>query len=518
MAEVRPPHEPGASSGIKRIPKACGACRSSKVRCDGRQPCSRCQNLRKECTYTERPTNPNEDRFERVEQDIQRLNEHIVGLQRQLSSLSLSSSSTQQDGEISSISNYSGVLTPTANMLPSSRPVASAQSAYSASPAAASSGAFTSPTSMSHDQPLPKRKKIGLQIRQDTPLDFLAKGLVSEEAAKRYFDIFFKGCDRFVPVFDPTHDTFDSIRYRSSILFDAIIHIGCSIQGDSNSQLPHLLNFELKKLLNQVVLNQGGHSLETVQALLVTACYSPERSLILSLATRLALDLELPEAFERLRRRLVTFESSSQEGATNAGELAVLMRRSRTWFGLLVLENILHVDAGKLPAFAPKGGVRRCRILLQQPFATALDLRLLSQVELNHLRAKIHDTFETAISDSTEDEVLDEVRNAKIDLDLWYSDWQSAIGTSPIAGSERPSLLTNLTVQYHWSEAMAAFRALKCFGTENIDAMSVSGRTILEMAKVALKKHLAVTVEQPNTYLSDLRSVQTPSKLISGKH
>lgn len=272
-----------------------------------------------------------------------------------------------------------------------------------------------------------------------------------------------------------------------------------------SSQLPHALNFELKKILNLVVLSQEGHSLETVQALLVTACYSPERSLLLSFATRLALDLELPEAFERLTRKLMSFESGSQEVSMSQDELAVLMRQSRTWFGLLVLENILHVDAGKLPAFAPKGGARRCRVLLQQPFSTALDLRLLSQVELNYLRARIHDTFETAASDNTDEEVLDEVRNAKIDLDLWYGDWRSAIETSSIAGTERPSLLTNLTVQYHWSEAMAYFRGLKCLGTDNVDAMGQSGRTILEMAKAALKKHLTVTVEQPNTYLSDLR-------------
>jgi hypothetical protein len=274
--------------------------------------------------------------------------------------------------------------------------------------------------------------------------------------------------------------------------------------ADADSQLPHLLNFELKKLLNLVVLSQEGHSLETIQALLVAACYSPERSLLLSFATKVALDQELPDAFEQLTRRLLSFDLGTQEAASSTDELFSLMRRSRTWFGLLVLENILHVDAGKLPAFAPKGGARRCRVLLHKPFSTALDLRLLSQVELNYLRARIHDTFESS-ADSADDEILDDVRDAKIDLDLWYNDWVNAIETSPIAGAERPSLIVNLTIQRHWSEAMAYFRALKCLGTENVDAMGPSGQSLLHMAKTALKKHLAVTIEEPNHYLANLR-------------
>ena len=131
-----------------------------------------------------------------------------------------------------------------------------------------------------------------------------------------------------------------------------------------------------------------------MQALLVAACYSPERSLLLSFATRVALDLELPDAFEHLTRHLLEYSTDTPEADHGNEEVVSLMRRCRTWFGLLVMENILHVDAGKLPTFAQKGGARRCRVLLQQPSATALDLRLLSQVELNYLRARIHDSFQ----------------------------------------------------------------------------------------------------------------------------
>lgn len=76
--------------------------------------------------------------------------------------------------------------------------------------------------------------------------------------------------------------------------------------------------------------------------MLVVACYSAERLLILSFATRMALDLGLHEAFEELTERLAI---KNDEDAYSAPDHDIereraLMRKSRTWFGLLVLEHM----------------------------------------------------------------------------------------------------------------------------------------------------------------------------------
>lgn len=102
------------------------------------------------------------------------------------------------------------------------------------------------------------------------------------------------------------------------------------------------LHAELKKWINVIIQNQRFNSLESVQAMLVVACYSAERLLILSFATRMALDLGLHQAFEDLIERI---SMRNNEEAYNAnysddeGE-QLLMRQSRTWFGLLVLEHM----------------------------------------------------------------------------------------------------------------------------------------------------------------------------------
>lgn len=108
--------------------------------------------------------------------------------------------------------------------------------------------------------------------------------------------------------------------------------------------MPHVLNFQFKKLLNLVILNRGKESLETVQALLATACYSNERSLILSLAIRMALDLALPSAYEELTRRLMMTSDREESTEFEKMQEAILMRQARTWFGLLVLEHMfVHI-------------------------------------------------------------------------------------------------------------------------------------------------------------------------------
>ncbi|KAM0121797.1 hypothetical protein ACP6JC_001411 [Aspergillus fumigatus] len=106
-------------------------------------------------------------------------------------------------------------------------------------------------------------------------------------------------------------------------------------------QISDILHAELKKWINVIIQNKRLNCLESVQALLVVACYSAERSLILSFATRMALDLGLDEAFEELTQRMSMEEVDELHGASGPPEEECsLMRKSRTWFGLLVLEHM----------------------------------------------------------------------------------------------------------------------------------------------------------------------------------
>ncbi|KAJ5122625.1 hypothetical protein N7526_009562 [Penicillium atrosanguineum] len=352
-----------------------------------------------------------------------------------------------------------------------------------------------------------KRKRSCFEIRGETVADFIDKGLITPECAYSCFNT-------YIPIFDPEHDTFDSIRSRSSILLNAICTIGCMVETSKYIPLPlsrylslpsghtfsllapgtggpmsDMLHAELKKWINVIIQNKALNCLESVQAMLVVACYSADRLLILSFATRMALDLGLHEAFEEVTERLaMKNDGDIYSGPDHVFERErVLMRKSRTWFGLLVLEHIFRVDGGKPPGIRLIGNSRRCRILLSHPSSTILDLRLFSQVELNILRGK-NNLFLGAEN-----------------VDLTHSQQQSMIQGSISAQKEKPYLLVALRVQKCWAEMMLNCKALRTMGVENVAAMSSTERNILLAAKASARRHLRIITVEPDFYLAKLK-------------
>ena len=354
--------------------------------------------------------------------------------------------------------------------------------------------------------------------------DPISAGLITPEAAESYFSTFFSGCDRYVPVFDPRYDTLESVRYRSTLLFSAICSVGCRVLTGSESYHNRALSAHSQRMLNAAIAaapSRGGPQsrLETVQALLVRACYAPERSLLVAVATRMALEIGLPEAYGALSSRCVTRPQVGRVGASQSpgGAAAsppkadeddtTLMRKTRTWLHLLMMGQILHVDAGGPPGFRFRGAAQRCRILLDSPCSTGIDLYLFSQVELNTIRAKIHSTFSHYARQNPErrdddDEIMEMVGDAKIDINVWFDDWTRIYEKHK---TQMPWLIPNLAVQRCWADSMAMCAALKAAGLENVSAMSVAQREFLGMAKRSLKQHLDIILEEPRVYLRSIR-------------
>lgn len=343
-------------------------------------------------------------------------------------------------------------------------------------------------------QGLSRKQRRSHFVTEITALpDFITAGLITSEQAELYFSTFFQGCDHYVPIFDPVHDTLQGVRSRSSLLFAAICTVGCRVVSGTDSHQWRLLNFHHKRMLSSTMSTPRLAALETVQALLVRACYSSERSLLVASATRMAIDIGLPDSYDDLSTRLVN-KHHLQDSAD-------LMRRTRTWLHLLVLGHILHVDAGDLLTFKFVGDARRSRILLDNPHATSLDRFLFAQVELNVLRANILASLATHTNDDDED-IVSIVRDSKIDIDLWYSDWER------IVHAMKPPaqwMSINLRVQKCWAETMALCRAVRDAGVENVDFMSPAQRSILVMAKESLHQHLETIIAEPRSYLHNLR-------------
>ncbi|KAJ5140353.1 transcriptional regulator family: Fungal Specific TF [Penicillium atrosanguineum] len=241
-----------APLGKKRIPKACSACRLSKVRCDEERPCGRCQKLEKQCVFFEIPKDPVAERIEGVESEVQHLRVQLDEI-RQLLEQSRAHSAIdsrqttppqqhweyQQQARRGSActSSYSHHAPPQENAVTltivESNGYVNGQeyqrSLPELSPNGVSGQSAYEPSHADNSRSL-KRKRSCFEIRGETVADFIDKGLITPECAYSCFNTFFQGCDRYIPIFDPEHDTFDSIRSRSSILLNAICTIGCMVE------------------------------------------------------------------------------------------------------------------------------------------------------------------------------------------------------------------------------------------------------------------------------------------------
>ncbi|KAM0271392.1 hypothetical protein ACHAQH_009114 [Verticillium albo-atrum] len=470
-----------------------------------------CHSLRKVCAFTERPKDANEMRIEDLEREIKFLKGRLQsgsGTSTQpagvWSSVTVSQTSplvsqipAQSPDRVRELENTMSTHTSPAHLIYSPR-----VGSLPRRPTVSSSGSPNIPLTQPSPAPGKKRKRTHFEVGTVAVPDFVEAGLLTHEEATSYWTAFFSGCDRFVPVFDPRYDSMEAIRARSSLLFGAICSVGCRVVNGADSRPWHILSFQTQRMLNAVITTPTAATPETIQALLVRACYVTERSLLVAIATRMAFELGLPEAYDVMSAHCVAKDAPRLNTTDDMPEDdIVLMRKARTWLHLLVMGHILHVDAGDLPTFRFRGAARRSRILLESPYSNDMDLYLFSQVELNALRANIYNTL-SQCTNAEEEEIMEMVRDAKIDIEVWFNDW------TRIYEQRRPQmpwLEPNLVVQRHWADSMALCRAVRASGVENVSAMSQTQKTILLMAKASLRQHLEVILLEPRHYLSGLR-------------
>jgi len=82
------------------------------------------------------------------------------------------------------------------------------------------------------------------------------------------------------------------------MLFDIICTVGCRMTTGPSSQIYQLLNKYSKSRVCEVLVGSVAASLEAVQALLIVASYSEKGWMLTSIATRMAMQLDLPGAYE----------------------------------------------------------------------------------------------------------------------------------------------------------------------------------------------------------------------------
>ncbi|KIY46211.1 hypothetical protein FISHEDRAFT_47934, partial [Fistulina hepatica ATCC 64428] len=454
--------------------KACTACRKGKNRCEGEAPCRRCQLSGTPCIF-EKPdkknaqllSNQGVERLSRLEGQYLVMQSQMIGMQ---SSLDRILSAVQRPPPPPPLYNGSprdGLMAPPARISPSDRlmpdrtlsperrqfpplpgfaPPPHKYATYGIVPSTAPSSddesedtlpratlnapiealqglanaaaeAATANPSATIVPPRVKKRKRAEPIPRNAFPHVVEKGLVSDAEAKELFNIFFAGCHLFIPLFDPSYDTYESLMERSPWTFDAILAVAGKIRSGNGPLNPTFYRcleeaqgIARSSLFGPVVRK------EAVQGMLLLAAWSTNGWLPSGHAMRMALDLGLHRALEKL----------AEDGGKQRSEEAErdLVVSARIWLCLYWFDHTMSLGTGRPIVLRDENSIRHCRILLNHSMASETDVRLIALVELIAQKTQIYETL-VPMNGQVNHNTLAFIRRANGALDKWFADWNA---------------------------------------------------------------------------------------------
>ncbi|KAF9038300.1 hypothetical protein BDZ89DRAFT_1090554 [Hymenopellis radicata] len=413
----------------KRGARACTACRKGKNRCEGEAPCRRCQLSGTPCIF-EKPEKKNPqavagasvERVSRLEGQYLVMQSHMIGMQSSLDRILAvvqgqaggsmapppsiftppqAGMSPPFNGERHRFPPLPGFAPPphkyaTYGIVPSTAPSSDDESedtlprATLNAPIEALQGlanaAAEAAAAPSAQPPRVKKRKRAEPIPRNAFPHVVEKGLVTDSEARELYNIFFAGCHLFIPLFDPSYDTYESLMERTPWTFDAILAIAGKIRSGSGPLSPTFYKcleeaqgIARSSLFGPVVRK------EAVQGMLLLAAWSTNGWLPSGHAMRMALDLGLHRALEKLAD-----DAGKQRTEEEERDLVV---SARIWLCLYWFDHQMSLGTGRPIVLRDENSIRHCRLLLNHPMGSPTDVRLVAQVELIAQKTQIYETL-----------------------------------------------------------------------------------------------------------------------------
>ncbi|KAL0955830.1 hypothetical protein HGRIS_002032 [Hohenbuehelia grisea] len=262
--------------------------------------------------------------------------------------------------------------------------------------------------------PMVKKRKRAEPIPRNAFPHVVEKGLVSDAEARELYHIFFAGCHLFIPLFDPAYDTYESLMERTPWTFDAILAVASKIRSGNGPLsstfykcLEEAQGIARSSLFGPVVRK------EAVQGMLLLAAWSTNGWLPSGHAMRMALDLGLHRALEKLAD-----DTGKQRTQEEERDLVV---SARIWLCLYWFDHQMSLGTGRPIVLRDENSIRHCRLLLKHPMASPTDVRLVSLVELIAQKTQIYETL-APLNGQVNHNTLAFIRRANVALDKWWND------------------------------------------------------------------------------------------------
>lgn len=339
--------------------------------------------------------------------------------------------------------------------------------------------------------PRVKKRKRAEPIPRNAFPHVVEKGLVSDAEARELYHIFFSGCHYFIPLFDPTYDTYENLSERSPWTFDAILAVAGKIKSGNGPLsatfyrcLEEAQGIARSSLFGPVVRK------EAVEGMMLLAAWSTNGWLPSGHAMRMALDLGLHRALDKLADDNSSRHRSQEEERN-------LVVSARIWLCLYWFDHQMSLGTGRPIVLRDETWIRHCRILLKHPMSTPTDVRVVSQVELIVQKAHIYDSL-AALNGQVNQSTLGFIRRANDALDKWFESCDELHRQN----MEEDSLLRQILLsELHYAKLWVVCVALRGVSW---DKMPFEQRELAFQAKDEASKCLAIFLTS-NAYRAALR-------------
>ncbi|KDQ19897.1 hypothetical protein BOTBODRAFT_27318 [Botryobasidium botryosum FD-172 SS1] len=270
------------------------------------------------------------------------------------------------------------------------------------------------------DRP-PKRRKTNHRPMPHAYPDVVTKGLISEHEARELFEIFYRGCSTFLPIFDPAIDTFDDLHKRSPFCVDCICMVGARVRdggGPASETYTKILD-EVQAISCQTLFSPVARQ-EAVQAMILVAGWSTNQWLSGGHAVRMALEIGMHKSWPKLAKRIRANKMSTSDDERE------LLASARTFLCLFLFEHQLSFGTGRPAILREDESVADCQLLLQHPLAIQDDSRLVSMVELMIIRERVHNRL-AAVEGHDDESAFQILAEAHVQFDGWYERWDGSL-------------------------------------------------------------------------------------------
>ncbi|KAF5323314.1 hypothetical protein D9611_005748 [Ephemerocybe angulata] len=332
-----------------------------------------------------------------------------------------------------------------------------------------------------------KRRKTGHLT--PTFQDVVTKGIINESEARELFKLFYDGCSTFLPVFDSTIDTYESLHERSPFAVDAICMVGARVRdGGGKPSEVHLKLLEEVQNIARASLFAPVVRAEAVQAMILVSGWSDNGWLSGGHAVRMAMELSMHQAWPRLLERMMGGGSAPDQDR----ELVIA---SRIWFCLYLFEHQLSYGTGRPAVMKDDESIQDCRQLLRHPLAIDDDMRLVSTVELIKIRERVHNAL-CPLEGPVRPDHFDQIQRAESDFELWYKTWDHAFSKKwPDAAFYRQSLqIQQIHAQlFHNATALRGIN-----GPDDVQTMPGPQRDLAQRSIHIASRGLDITVNSPS--------------------